>query len=89
MSKILVIEDEQTLVGALIRGLTAEGFTVQTATNGADGYQLARENEYDLILLDVLLPGMNGFQICEALRKQGNQTPILMITGEREFALFT
>lgn len=84
MSKILVIEDEQTLVGALTRGLTAEGFTVQTATNGADGYQLARENEYDLILLDVLLPGMNGFQICEALRKQGNQTPILMITAQSD-----
>ena len=84
MPKILLIEDEQTLVDAHRRGLLAEGFTVQSSTNGKEGYQLAVENDYDLVLLDVLLPGMNGFEICEELRKQGNHTPILMLTAQSD-----
>lgn len=82
MPKILLIEDEQALVGALMRGLTAEGFRVVSSTNGKEGFFLACENVFDLILLDVLLPSMNGFEICEDLRKRGNQTPILMLTAQ-------
>jgi two-component system OmpR family response regulator len=84
MPKILVIDDEQTLVDALERGLTAEGFTVHTSHNGKDGYLSASENHYDLILLDVLLPEMNGFEICEKLRQGGNRTPILMLTAQSD-----
>ena len=84
MPKILLIEDEQTLVDALIRGLVAESFAVEFSTDGREGYLLALENEYDLILLDVLLPGMNGFKICEDLRKQGILTPILMLTAQSD-----
>lgn len=84
MSKILIIEDEQALVVALERGLRAEGFHVESSANGKDGFFLAQEQEYDLILLDVLLPEKNGFEICEDLRKLGVATPILMLTAQSD-----
>ncbi len=82
MFKILIIEDEDALVAALRRGLTAEGYLVESSSNGREGYFLANEKHFDLILLDILLPEMNGFEICEELRKQGNLTPILMLTAQ-------
>lgn len=84
MPKILVIEDEDSLVSALKRGLIAQGYSVDTSSNGKEGYLLATENSYDLILLDILLPEMNGFEICEELRMHGNSTPILMLTAQSD-----
>lgn len=84
MPKILIIEDEDSLVAALKRGLIAEGYAVETSSNGKEGYFLASEHSYDLILLDILLPDMNGFEICEELRMRGNSTPILMLTAQSD-----
>lgn len=80
--KLLVVEDDAKIAGALRRGLTAEGFTVEVAGDGAEGLWRAREGGYDLILLDVLLPGRNGYRVCADLRRAGDTTPILMVTAK-------
>jgi DNA-binding response OmpR family regulator len=80
--KILVVEDEQRLAAGLKRGLEAEGFAADVALNGTDGLWMARENRYDAILLDIMLPAMNGFEICASLRKEEDWTPILMLTAK-------
>jgi DNA-binding response OmpR family regulator len=66
----------------LRRGLAAEGFAVDVALNGVDGLWLARENPYDVIVLDIMLPGINGYKICQTLRTDGVWTPILMLTAK-------
>ncbi len=78
---ILVIEDELKVVRFLKRGLEAEGYEVETATDGKSGEKLARTEAYDLILLDVLLPKKDGFEILRDLRKDEIRTPILMLTA--------
>jgi two-component system, OmpR family, response regulator len=80
--RILVVEDEQRLGAALRRGLEREGFGVDVAETGTEGLWLATEAAYDAIVLDVLLPGMNGFQVCAELRARGRWTPILMLTAK-------
>jgi DNA-binding response OmpR family regulator len=80
--RVLVVEDEKGLAAGLKRGLEAEGFAVDVALNGPDGLWLARENSYDTIILDIMLPGLNGFQICSTLRDEKNWTPILMLTAK-------
>ncbi len=81
--RILVVEDEKGLAAGLRRGLEAEGFAVDVARNGTDGLWMARELGYDAILLDILLPGTNGYLVCEALRRDGVWTPpILMLTAK-------
>ena len=80
--RILVIEDERRLASALKRGLEAEGASVDVALNGTDGVWLARENPYDAVVADIMLPGLNGFQICGKLRDEGIWTPILMLTAK-------
>jgi DNA-binding response OmpR family regulator len=80
--RILVVEDEEHLAGALLAGLEAEGFTVDVATTGPDGLAAARTMSYDLILLDILLPELNGFKICHTLRAESNWTPIIMLTAK-------
>jgi len=80
--RILVVEDEQRLGAALKRGLEREGFGVDVAETGTEGLWLATEAAYDAIVLDVLLPGMNGFQVCAELRSRGRWTPILMLTAK-------
>lgn len=80
--KLLVVEDDAKIAGALRRGLTAEGFSVEVAGDGAEGLWRAREGAYDLILLDVLLPGRNGYRVCADLRRAGDTTPILMVTAK-------
>ena len=80
--RALVVEDEVRLSAYLKRGLEAEGFAVDVAQTGTDGLWMATENPYDVIVLDIMLPGMNGYKVCESLRKAGNWTPILMLTAK-------
>jgi DNA-binding response OmpR family regulator len=80
--KLLLVEDDQKLATAVRRGLEAEGFTVEVAHDGADGLWMATEGRHDLIVLDIMLPGRNGYLICADLRAAGNWTPILMLTAK-------
>jgi two-component system OmpR family response regulator len=80
--RVLVVEDEKGLAAGLKRGLEAEGFAVDIALNGTDGLWMAREQPYDALVLDIMLPGTNGFRICSTLREEGNWTPILMLTAK-------
>jgi two-component system OmpR family response regulator len=80
--RLLVVEDEQRLAAGLRKGLEAEGFAVDVVHNGTDGIWMARENPFDAIILDVMLPGTNGYQVCRTLRSEGNWTPILMLTAK-------
>jgi DNA-binding response OmpR family regulator len=80
--RVLVVEDEPTIADALATGLTAEGFDVDVVHDGTDGLWRARETNYAAIVLDILLPGMNGYRVCRTLRDEGNWTPILMLTAK-------
>jgi DNA-binding response OmpR family regulator len=80
--RLLMVEDERRLAGALARGLTAEGFAVDVAHDGAEGLCRATSTPYDLILLDVNLPGLNGYRLVSELRAGGHETPVLMLTAK-------
>lgn len=80
--KILVVEDEPRIAQALKKGLTQERFTVDIAATGDEGYDLAASEPYDLIILDLMLPGMDGLTICQKLRQNEITTPILMLTAK-------
>jgi DNA-binding response OmpR family regulator len=80
--RILVVEDDKRLASTLRRGLEAEGFAVDSALDGEQGLWLASENTYDAIVLDVMMPKVNGFQVCARLRESGNWAPILMLTAK-------
>jgi DNA-binding response OmpR family regulator len=80
--RILVVEDEKRLAANLRTGLEAEGFAVDVAHDGGEGLWFARENRYDAIVLDIMLPVLNGYKVCEALRAEENWTPILMLTAK-------
>ena len=80
--EILIVEDDRRMASLLDRGLQGEGHRVFVASDGPEGLDFARLREYDVIVLDVLLPGMNGFEIAERLRQEGNKTPILMLTAK-------
>ena len=80
--KVLVVEDDFKIASAVARGLEAEGFTVEVALDGQDGLWKATESIYDLIVLDIMLPGRNGYLVCRDLRATGNETPILMLTAK-------
>ncbi len=80
--RILVVEDEVRLAAHLKRGLEAEGFAVDIAQNGTDGLWMATEQPYDAVVLDIMLPGLNGYKICGQLREAGNWVPILMLTAK-------
>ena len=80
--RVLVVEDESRLAEGLRRGFEAEGFAVDVAANGTDGLWLARENQYSVIVLDIMLPGISGYRICETLRAERDWTPILMLTAK-------
>jgi two-component system OmpR family response regulator len=80
--RILVVEDEPRLAGSLRAGLEAEGFAVDVAPDGGEALWFASENAYDVVLLDLMLPVMNGYQVCAQLRADGNWTPILMLTAK-------
>ena len=80
--RVLVVEDEAVLAEGVRRGLEAEGFATDVAANGVDGLWMAQEHPYDAIVLDILLPGMNGYKVCAELRVAGVWTPILMLTAK-------
>lgn len=80
--RILVVEDEVNVAAALESGLAAEGFDVDVAHDGDTGLWMAREHDYALIVLDLMLPKRNGYLVCRALRDEGDQTPILMLTAK-------
>jgi len=82
--RVLVVEDEQAMAESLAWGLEAEGYIVDVADNGTDGLWKAQETAPDVIILDVMLPGLDGYQVCRRLREQGLWTPILMLTAMDE-----
>ena len=79
---MLVVEDERRLAGAVQRGLKAEGFAVDLAFDGADGLHLAREGAYDAVVLDLMLPKLSGYQVCERLRAEENWVPVLILSAK-------
>ena len=80
--KVLLVEDDKKIAAAVKRGLEGEGFTVEASLDGSEGLWLATEGSYDLIILDIMLPGRNGYQVCADLREAGDWTPILMLTAK-------
>jgi two-component system, OmpR family, response regulator len=80
--RVLVVEDEKKVAAAVKRGLEAEGYAVDVALDGVDGLWLAREQPHDAIVLDIMLPGLNGYRVCRQLREDGIWTPILMLTAK-------
>lgn len=80
--KILIIEDERRIAHALKEGLEQESYAVDIEYDGEAGYNTAHVTEYDLIILDVMMPIINGIEVCKKLRVEGNQTPILMLTAK-------
>jgi DNA-binding response OmpR family regulator len=80
--RVLVVEDEKKVAAAIRRGLEAEGFAVDIAQDGNEGEWLAGQHSYDVIVLDIMLPGVNGFKLCERIRDSGNWTPVLMLTAK-------
>ena len=80
--RILVIEDEVKIAQFIKRGLKEEGYAVDVANDGEEGHFLLSSNEYDAIILDLMLPKIDGLTLCRTLRKDGNQTPIVMLTAK-------
>ncbi|RZK20360.1 MAG: response regulator transcription factor [Pedobacter sp.] len=78
---LLLVEDEPNVVSVISRGLTEEGFTVSIAPDGLIGKQLALENEFDLIILDIMLPGINGLELCKIIKAEKPNVPIIMLTA--------
>lgn len=79
--KVLLVEDDKKVAAVVKRGLDAEGFSVEVSSDGEDGLWRALEYQYDLLILDLMLPGTNGVEICRILRERGNWTPILVLTA--------
>ncbi|TLS44346.1 response regulator transcription factor [Streptomyces montanus] len=80
--RLLIVEDEKRLAVSLAKGLTAEGYAVDVVHDGIEGLHRASEGVYDLVILDIMLPGMNGYRVCAALRAVGQDVPILMLTAK-------
>ena len=78
---ILVVEDELKITYFIKKGLEIENFMVDVANDGKLGFEMAKKNNYDLIILDIMLPGMNGLEICKTLRKEKIKTPIIFLTA--------
>lgn len=78
---LLVVEDEERVVDFVARGLRAEGFTVNVARTGSEGFEAASGGEFAAIVLDLMLPGLSGLEVCQKLRAEGDNTPILMLTA--------
>ncbi len=80
--RVLLIEDDPEIARVVTRGLAAEGFQMEVAADGNDGLWRATEGEFDAIVLDLLLPGMSGYRVCESLRDQNDQTPVVVLTAK-------
>jgi two-component system, OmpR family, response regulator len=80
--RILLVDDEERMVAALRRGLAAEGFVVESATDGTAGLQLAQHGDFDAIVLDVMLPGLSGYEVVRRLRARSNWVPVLMLSAK-------
>ncbi|GAB3897715.1 response regulator transcription factor [Microbispora bryophytorum] len=80
--RVLVVEDERRMAAALRRGLQAEGFAVDLAHDGNEGLHLARVGDYDVVVLDIMLPGLSGYNVCKQLRAEENWVPILMLSAK-------
>ena len=80
--RVLLVEDEKSVASGVRRGLAEDGFAVDVATDGESGLNEALQRDYDLIILDILLPKLNGFQVCRRLRREGISAPILMLTAK-------
>ena len=84
MKRILIIEDDASIQRGLTDALTAEHFDIRVSGDGTEGLRIAQQKKLDLIILDIMLPGMNGFDVCKELRNHGSEIPILMLTGKAE-----
>ncbi|MGX7395068.1 response regulator transcription factor [Carnobacterium mobile] len=82
MKKVLIVDDEQSILTLLAFNLEKEGYQVQTALDGLTGYSLALANTYDFIILDLMLPSMDGMEVCKKLRQEKNNTPIMILTAK-------
>ncbi|WP_433858288.1 response regulator transcription factor [Streptomyces kronopolitis] len=80
--RLLIVEDEKRLALSLAKGLMAEGYAVDVVHDGLEGLRQAGEGGYDLVVLDIMLPGMNGYRVCAALRAAGHEMPVLMLTAK-------
>ena len=80
--RLLIVEDEKRLALSLAKGLTAEGYAVDVVHDGREGLHRATGTPYDLVILDIMLPGLNGYRVCAALRAAGHDVPILMLTAK-------
>ena len=81
MNNILLVEDEAHVASLIIRSLSEEGYEVSLAPDGNTGLDMATRNDFDLLILDIMLPGINGLEVCKRLRANGNTRPILMLTA--------
>jgi two-component system alkaline phosphatase synthesis response regulator PhoP len=86
MMRVLVVEDEPGIAFALQADLETEGYAVTVVANGDDGLRLASAERFDLILLDIMLPGKDGFEVCRALRRSGSKSPIILLTAKAQEA---
>jgi len=84
MAKILIIEDDASILLPLEDNLKLEGYEVSSATDGSQGLAMAREGHYNLIILDIMLPQLNGLEVCRQLRQDKNMTPVLMLTAKSQ-----
>jgi len=81
--KILIVEDQEDINALIALNLESLNYTVSRCTNGLEGFKKASDEDFDLIVLDIMLPDMDGLQICQTLRSKGNYTPILMLTAKK------
>src|SRR3712207_7448179 len=80
--RVLLIDDEERMVAALRRGLAAEGFVTESAADGVTGLALARDGDFDAVVLDVMLPGISGYEVVRRLRADDNWVPVLMLSAK-------
>jgi len=82
--RLLIVEDDERIANAIREGLTQEGYAVDVAYDGDEGYRTALADEYDAMILDVMMPGISGIEVCKALRQEGNRSPVLLLTAKTE-----
>jgi DNA-binding response OmpR family regulator len=80
--RVLIVEDEHKIANSIKKGLQQESYAVDVSYDGNDGFDMATSEEYDIVVLDLMLPGMDGLTICKKLRNEGNHTPILILTAK-------